>query len=63
MTNPNLKNSASILLNSSNQSPFSAQVFEMTRQLPRFCMYELIERPGHVAEDFEKNVVIAEVCR
>ncbi|XP_031838360.1 BBSome complex member BBS2 [Nomia melanderi] len=36
------------------------QVFEMTRQLPRFCMYELIDKPGHVAEDFEKNFVIAE---
>ncbi|XP_054004595.1 Bardet-Biedl syndrome 2 protein homolog [Hylaeus anthracinus] len=36
------------------------QVFEMTRQLPRFCMYEVIERPGHIADDLPKNGVKAE---
>ncbi|CAL7938796.1 unnamed protein product [Xylocopa violacea] len=36
------------------------QVFEMTRQLPRFCMYEVIERPGNIAEDFTSDGVTAE---
>ncbi|XP_043251138.1 Bardet-Biedl syndrome 2 protein homolog [Colletes gigas] len=36
------------------------QVFEMTRQLPRFCMYEVIDKPGQIAEDFMKNGVTAE---
>ncbi|XP_043588448.1 Bardet-Biedl syndrome 2 protein homolog isoform X1 [Bombus pyrosoma] len=36
------------------------QVFEMTRQLPRFCMYQIIERPAQIAEDFAKNSVTAE---
>ncbi|XP_076230796.1 BBSome complex member BBS2 [Calliopsis andreniformis] len=36
------------------------QVFEMTRQLPRFCMYEVIERPPQIAEDFGRSSVIAE---
>lgn len=35
----------------------------MTRQLPRFCMYEVIERPNEIAEDFAKNGVTAEVIR
>lgn len=33
----------------------------MTRQLPRFCMYQIIERPAQIAEDFAKNSVTAEV--
>lgn len=33
----------------------------MTRQLPRFCMYEVIERPEQIVDDFKENVVTAEV--
>ncbi|KAF3425049.1 hypothetical protein E2986_06059 [Frieseomelitta varia] len=36
------------------------QVFEMTRQLPRFCMYQIIARPEQIAEDFTRNSVTAE---
>ncbi|KZC07707.1 PREDICTED: Bardet-Biedl syndrome 2 protein homolog [Dufourea novaeangliae] len=36
------------------------QVFEMTRQLPRFCMYEMIGKPDEVEEDLTKNFVTAE---
>ncbi|XP_076294801.1 BBSome complex member BBS2 [Lasioglossum baleicum] len=36
------------------------QVFEMTRQLPRFCMYEMIPKPSHLAGDVAKNFVVAE---
>ncbi|XP_076644688.1 BBSome complex member BBS2 [Halictus rubicundus] len=36
------------------------QVFEMTRQLPRFCMYEMIPKPQNFAEDVNKNFVVAE---
>ncbi|XP_029051059.2 Bardet-Biedl syndrome 2 protein homolog [Osmia bicornis bicornis] len=38
------------------------QVFEMTRQLPRFCMYEVIEHPEQIADDFKENVVTAELA-
>lgn len=33
----------------------------MTRQLPRFCMYQIIEKPQQIPEDFTKNNVTAEV--
>lgn len=33
----------------------------MTRQLPRFCMYQIIEKPQQIPEDFTKNSVTAEV--
>ena len=33
----------------------------MTRQLPRFCMYQIIERPEQITEDFTRNNVTAEV--
>lgn len=33
----------------------------MTRQLPRFCMYQIIEKPQQIPDDFTKNSVIAEV--
>ncbi|XP_017893284.1 Bardet-Biedl syndrome 2 protein homolog [Ceratina calcarata] len=36
------------------------QVFEMTRQLPRFCMYQMIQRPATIPDDFEKIGVTAE---
>nr|XP_003703550.1 PREDICTED: Bardet-Biedl syndrome 2 protein homolog isoform X2 [Megachile rotundata] len=38
------------------------QVFEMTRQLPRFCMYEVIDRPSQIPDDFAKNSVTAELA-
>lgn len=37
------------------------KVFEMTRQLPRFCMYQIIEKPQQIPDDFTKNSVTAEV--
>ncbi|CAK9811316.1 Bardet-Biedl syndrome 2 protein homolog [Anthophora plagiata] len=37
------------------------QVFEMTRQLPRFCMYEVIKRPAQIPEDFGKSGVTTEL--
>lgn len=33
----------------------------MTRQLPRFCMYQIIEKPQQIPDDFTKNSVTAEV--
>lgn len=38
------------------------QVFEMTRQLPRFCMYQIIEKPQQIPDDFTKNSVTAELA-
>ncbi|XP_076681212.1 BBSome complex member BBS2 [Andrena cerasifolii] len=38
------------------------QVFEMTRQLPRFCMYEVIERPVQYVEDMTRNGVTVELA-
>nr|XP_012227141.1 PREDICTED: uncharacterized protein LOC105674990 [Linepithema humile] len=38
------------------------QVFEITRQLPRFCMYEFIPKPQHMPEGLSDNGVIADVA-
>ncbi|KOC68500.1 Bardet-Biedl syndrome 2 protein like protein [Habropoda laboriosa] len=38
------------------------QVFEMTRQLPRFCMYEVIKRPVQIPGDFGKSGVTTELA-
>ncbi|KAL6265602.1 hypothetical protein P5V15_002396 [Pogonomyrmex californicus] len=38
------------------------QVFEITRQLPRFCMYELIPKPQNVPEELSNNGVVADVA-
>lgn len=31
------------------------QVFEMTRQLPRFCMYQVISRPSLIPKEILNN--------
>ncbi|XP_014469313.1 PREDICTED: Bardet-Biedl syndrome 2 protein homolog isoform X2 [Dinoponera quadriceps] len=38
------------------------QVFEVTRQLPRFCMYELVPRPQQIPEGLLSNGVVADVA-
>ncbi|EZA50631.1 hypothetical protein DMN91_003536 [Ooceraea biroi] len=38
------------------------QVFEITRQLPRFCMYEFIPKPQPIPEELLSNGVVAEVA-
>ncbi|KAK2582215.1 hypothetical protein KPH14_004567 [Odynerus spinipes] len=38
------------------------QVFEMTRQLPRFCMYEIISRPEEVPQAIVNSGVTIEVA-
>lgn len=38
------------------------QVFEITRQLPRFCMYEFIPKPQQIPEELLSNGVVVDVA-
>ncbi|XP_020285539.1 Bardet-Biedl syndrome 2 protein homolog [Pseudomyrmex gracilis] len=38
------------------------QVFEITRQLPRFCMYELVPKPQQIPEELSSKGVVADVA-
>ncbi|XP_008560826.1 Bardet-Biedl syndrome 2 protein homolog [Microplitis demolitor] len=37
------------------------QVFEIVRQLPQFCMYEIISRPENLSEEFKNCGVVFEI--